>query len=98
MFPCVCVCVSACAYVAVLLRYATRLHVVICCLWIHRIFRHYFINGAILGKKLLNFSFCVLNFCTTLFEKFLIVKRIQRDIVINVYTFSCKVLVILVGF
>jgi hypothetical protein len=37
-------------------------------------------------------------FSTILFETFLIVRRIQRDIVINVKTSSCKVPVILVEF
>ena len=41
---------------------------------------------------------CVLIFCTNLSETFLILKRIQRDIAINVRTSPCKLPVILVGF
>jgi hypothetical protein len=49
-------------------------------------------------KKSLNIK-CVFRFSLRLiFEKFLILRRNQRDIVINVKTCSCKVPVILVGF
>ena len=41
---------------------------------------------------------CILIFSTILFETFLIVKGVPRDIVINVKTSSCKVRVILFGF
>jgi hypothetical protein len=40
---------------------------VICGLWLHRIFRHYLINGTIFGKKLLNIK-CVMIFSTTFFQ------------------------------
>ena len=67
-------------------------------LWLHQIFRHYVINGAIFLKKLLNIK-CVFWFSLQLLSKtFLILSRIERDIVINVKTPSCKVPVILVGF
>jgi hypothetical protein len=66
-------------------------------LWLHHIFLHYHINGAIFGKTLLDIK-CVFRFSLQLlFETFLILRRIQRDIVINVETSSCKVRVILVG-
>jgi hypothetical protein len=41
---------------------------------------------------------CVWFFIQLLFETFLFLTRIQRDIVINVKTSSCKVLVILVSY
>ena len=66
-------------------------------LWLHHIFLHYLINGAIFGRTLLDIK-CVFRFSLQLlFETCLILGRIQRDIVINVETSSCKVPVILVG-
>ena len=68
-------------------------------LGLHHIFRHYFINGAIFGKKkLLNIK-CVCQLSLQLLSKtFPILRRIWRDIVKNVETSSCIVPVILVGF
>jgi hypothetical protein len=58
----------------------------------------YLVNNTIFEKKLLNIK-CVFSFSLQLlFETFLILRRIQRDIVINVKTSSCKVPDILVGF
>jgi hypothetical protein len=54
-------------------------------LWLHKIFRHYLINGMIFGKKLLNIK-CVLIFSTKFFETFLIL----RYIVINVKSLHVK--------
>jgi hypothetical protein len=45
-------------------------------------------------KKLLNIK-CVLIFSTTFVRKFLILRRTERDIIINVHRSSCKVPVIL---
>jgi predicted DNA-binding protein (MmcQ/YjbR family) len=60
-------------------------------LWLHHICRHYLINGMIFEKELLNIK-CVFWFSLRLLSKtFLILKRIQRDIVINVKTSPCKV-------
>jgi hypothetical protein len=57
-------------------------------LWLHHIFPHYLINGAIFEKKLLNIK-CVLRFSLQLLSKtFLILRRIRRDIAINVETYS----------
>ena len=101
---CVCVCVGtqtlacACARVALLLQHGTRLHTVICGLGLRHISRHYLIDGKILREKLLNVK-CVFWFSLQILAKtFLILKRIQRNIVINVKTSLCKVPVILVGF
>jgi hypothetical protein len=68
-------------------------------LWLHQTFRSYFKNGAIFGKKLLKIK-CVYWFSLQiLFKTFLILRRIKRDIVINVKTFtwsnrySCRILI-----
>ena len=61
------------------------------CLWIHRIFRHYLIKGTIFGKKLLSIKF-VFSFSLQLLSKtFFILRRIKRNIIINVKTSPCKV-------
>ena len=61
-------------------------------------FRRYLTNGTIFGKKLPNIK-CVFCFSVQiLFETFLVVRIIQRDIVTNVETSLCKVHVMLVGF
>ena len=41
---------------------------------------------------------CVLNSLQLLSETFLILRRIQKDIIIKVHRFSCKVPIILVRF
>ena len=51
-----------------------------------------------LEKKAIKHEMCVLISSTTLSEIFLILRRIQRDIVINVRRFSCKAHAILVRF
>jgi len=74
---------------------------VFCCrlllVCLHNNFPHptYQINGMIFGK-ILNIK-CVLIFNDFL-ETLLILKGIQRDIIINVHTPSCKVPVILIRF
>ena len=66
-------------------------------LWLHCIFRHYFINGTIFGKKVLKIKRVCLFSLNTLSKKFLILINIQRLNVINVKS-SCKVPVVLVRF
>jgi hypothetical protein len=61
-------------------------------------FSHYPLKGMILGKKVTKHKMCVLIFSTTLPETFLIVRRIQRDILVNILRSSCKLPVILVRF
>ena len=62
----------------------------------HNILPIYFMNDTISGKTLINIK-CVFWFSLhTLSEKFLIIKRIQQDIIIHVHWSSCKVPVILV--
>jgi hypothetical protein len=58
--------------------------------WLYHIFPHYLINGTIVGEKLLNIK-CVFLFSLQLLsETFVILKRIQRDIVINVHRIHVK--------
>ena len=92
---CVCVCVSGCRCMGVYFLSYSVCHAqtpyFLRPLWLHHIFRHYLINDTIFGEKSLNKK-CV--FCFSLqrlFGMLLILKRIQRDIVINVKTSSCKV-------
>ena len=74
-------------------------HIIICGLWLHYIFftlshkRHVFRKKTLLNIK------CVSRFSLQLLcETLVILRRIQRDIVTNVKTFSCKIPVIIVGF
>ena len=57
---------------------------------------HYLIKGTIFEKKkLLNIKF-VLTFCTTLVWNILILRRMERNVIINVHRSSCEVPGILV--
>jgi len=80
---------------------ACKAHARYCHLWPLRhysIFPHYPINGMIFGKKLLNTK-CVFWFSLqVLSETFLVLRRIQRDMIKNVCWYSCKVTVILLRF
>jgi hypothetical protein len=53
-------------------------------------------NGTIGGKKLTQRKMWVLIFSTT-FEAYLILRRIQTDIVTNLYRYSSKVTIMIVG-
>ena len=61
-------------------------------------FRNYFINCTIFGKKVIEHKMCFDCFYNFLSEIFLILRRIQLYIVINMKMSSCKVLVVLVMF
>jgi len=64
-------------------------------LWVYHIFPHHLINDTILGKMLLNIKF-VLWFPPQAFsEIFLILRRIQQDIIINVHSLDVKYLIFL---
>jgi hypothetical protein len=66
--------------------------------WLYHIFTHYLINGTIFGKKFIEQK-CVFRFSLQLLsETFLIIRRIQRDITINVHRCSCKVPLLLSNF
>jgi hypothetical protein len=54
-------------------------------------FSHYLIEGTIFGKQVIEPKMCVLIFSTNLSKELLILRRIQRDIMINVLTCSCTV-------
>ena len=66
-------------------------------LWLHHIFRHYLINGTIFGKNATEHKMCVLIFSKTSSETLPILRRIYRDIVINLKT-SRKESVFPIGF
>jgi hypothetical protein len=55
-------------------------------------------NGAIFGKRVVEYKMCVLIFSRILFKTFPIVRIIKRCVTISVRTSSCKVPVILVRF
>ena len=67
-------------------------------LWLHHIFWNFFHKRHDYQKNFIEHKMCVLIFSANLSETFPILRINQRDIVINVKTFSCKVPVILVGF
>ena len=62
------------------------------------IFPQYLINGTIFGRKFIEHKTCGLFTLQLSSETFLILRRINQDIVINVHRSSCKVSVILVRF
>ena len=57
-------------------------------LWLCHIFPNYLIYGTVFGKTLLNIKW-VFWFSLHLFATFLILKRIQRYIIINLHVFKC---------
>jgi len=60
-------------------------------------FAHYLINGTIFGKHLLKLKY-VFSLAILLSKAFLILRRVQRDVTINVRRSSCEVLVVLFRF
>jgi hypothetical protein len=66
--------------------------------WLYHISPHYLINGTTFGNDLLNIKCVFWFFVQLLSEIFLILRRIQRYIIINIHRSSCKVPVILVRF
>jgi len=56
--------------------------------WLYHIFPHYLIHGRIFGKQVTEYRMCVPIFSTTPSEIFLILRRAERDIIINVHTSS----------
>jgi hypothetical protein len=80
---CVCVCVCVCVY-----QHAQRMHRILsaACL----VLTYFFHIISFFGKKLLNMK-CVLIFSTTFIWNFLILRRIERAVIINVSTSSSNV-------
>jgi hypothetical protein len=60
-------------------------------LWLHLVFRHYLINGTIFGKKSLKIERLFWFSLQRVLKTFYLLTRLQRDIVINVETWSYEV-------
>jgi hypothetical protein len=81
-------------FVALIIQDATHMrHIAICGLSVplYNIFPHYLINGMIFEKKNTEHKMCVLIFSKLLSEKFLILRRIKRDMINHVCRSSYKV-------
>jgi len=78
---------SECVSAALVTQHAKRMHHITLSpvpVWIYQVLLHYFINNTIFGKKLLNIK-CVFLFSLQILpEIFLILHRIQQDIIINI--------------
>jgi len=85
---------------ALVIQHATRIHRVTLYLWhvqLCNIFLKYLISSTIFGKTIIEHKMFQ-SAVPLLTEKFLILRRIRQDIVINVHRSSRKGLVILVRF
>jgi hypothetical protein len=86
--------------VCLVIRHTTRMrrYCRLWLVWLYHIFPHYLIKGTIFGKTLLNLK-CVFWFSLQLLsETFLILRRIQRDMIIKAHRSSCKVPIVLSDF
>jgi hypothetical protein len=90
-----------CLFVALVMQHINRMRRIILpsvtvCLC--NIFPHYLIKGTIFGKKLLNVK-CLFWFSLQiLYEMFIILRRNQRDIIINIRRSLCKIYVTIFRF
>jgi hypothetical protein len=86
---------------AVFIQHAMRMRRTITHLWpvpLYHIFSTLFHKRHDFREKVIEHKMCVLIFSTNFSETFLILRRIQGIVVINVHRSSCKVPVIVVGF
>jgi hypothetical protein len=100
IYVCVCVCVCMhvlCVCVCSLSYPAPLLYFHLWPVWLYHIFPHYLTNGTVLGKRVTAHKMCVF-YQQSLSETFLILRIIKRDMIINVYTSSCKAPVIFIRF
>jgi hypothetical protein len=88
-----------------LIRYANRIYSTThykatsgLSVWLYHIFPHYVTIDAVFGREVVGHEMRVLILSISLSETFLTVRRIQRDIVVNVHRFSCKLSLILLIF
>ena len=79
---------------------ACNTHAPYCHVWpvlLYCVFPHYLTNGTILEESYLTWNVFWFSL-RSLFEKFLIRRRSERDVIIKVCCYSCKISVILVWF
>jgi len=62
--------------------------------WLYNAFPHYLLNETIFENALLYIK-CVFSFSPRFSETFLVLRRIERDIIKNVHWSSCKVPLVL---
>jgi hypothetical protein len=92
-------CVRACSRTYPARKAHAPYYTVICHLsWLCHIFQHYLLKGTVFEKKFLDMKYVHLFSLQVLFEIFLILRKLQRDIIINVHRSSYKLPVIPVGF
>ena len=87
-----------CVFLVLAVQHAIRMrHIVICGLPYSAIFFH-IINGTIFEKVIESKVYVCCFSLQRLYETFLILRRIERNMIQNVYWSSCKVLGILFRF
>jgi hypothetical protein len=90
---------SVCVFVALVIQYAKRMRLLYWHLWhvwLYNIFPHYLINGTNFPKKLLNMKRVFWVLLQIFSWILLILRRFQRQIIINIHTSPGKTPVILV--
>jgi hypothetical protein len=86
-------------FVALGMQHVMRMHRIFICGLVHSTeFFHFVSQMPKLSKKVIEHKMCVLIFCTTLCETFIIPSRIQRDSIRSVHRSSCTVPIFLSDF